>query len=123
MRNRDGFSLLEVIVALAILSIAIVSIMELMGSSLRTVSHAENYSRALLYGRAMMEEAYATSDIEELEGTYDYEKGFAANLTASILEGEEEELPMYEFTVTVNWPPSGKLTLRGMKVIYDTDEE
>ncbi|MFC1769609.1 prepilin-type N-terminal cleavage/methylation domain-containing protein [Nitrospirota bacterium] len=124
-RSSAGFSLLEVIVALAILSVAIVAIMELMGTSLRTVRKAEDYSRALLYGRALMEHAYATNDPEELEGIFDYEDGFSAELDTVKIEGDSEvgEFPMYEVSVTVHWPPTGKLTLVGTKAVYDGDEE
>ena len=56
LRSR-GFSLLEVMVALAILGIALVAIFQLFSVNLRSTQKAEDYTKAIFYARSMLDEA------------------------------------------------------------------
>lgn len=136
-RKSDGFSLIEVIVALVILSVGVVALVDLFSSSLRTVRKSEDYSRALLHARALLDEAYASSDIEGLDGFIEFEDGMSAERTAALVstvEGGESvtetslgnpapvEVSIYEIRVRVSWPPSGSLELSGTKAVYEGEE-
>ncbi len=74
--GQQGFTLLEIIVALAILSLAIVTLMQLSGQSLRLVKSSDDYQQAaqladrLLAGSQPTEENVETGD----EGRFQWER-------------------------------------------------
>lgn len=128
--RSEGFSLVEVLVALAILGIAIVSLMQLFSSSLRTTKKSGDYTIALIHARSLMAEAYATPSIDDIDGSFEFDDGYTATREvteapppAEAAEGEEEIEPspfkFYEIKVTVKWPPRGMTVLKGKRVIYE----
>lgn len=120
-QQSRGFSLLEVMVAIGILSIAIVAVFQLFSISLRSIKKSEDYSKALLYARSIMDEAYALPELHDGVESYDFKNGFKGIRTVS-LKSSEEKIKMRQITVTVSWPPSGKLELKGLKVYHETEE-
>ena len=71
--DRRGFTLLEIVVAMAILSIGLVVIIELFGGGLRLGRTAEEYTKAVGYARMKMEELSMAQSMEEgiQEGEFD----------------------------------------------------
>jgi general secretion pathway protein I len=72
MKNR-GFTLIEVIVALAILGIGLTVIIELFSGGLRLARISEEYSKGVNYARSKMEEVMIQPALEEgtEEGEFD----------------------------------------------------
>jgi len=72
IKNR-GFTLIEVIVALAILGIGLTVIIELFSGGLRLGRTSEEYTKAVNYARIKMEEIISKQKIEEgnEEGEFD----------------------------------------------------
>ena len=72
--NR-GFTLLEVLVAMAILGIGLVIIIELFSGGLRLGRTSEDYTRAVGYARMKLEEISLAQSLEEgiEEGEFDRE--------------------------------------------------
>ncbi len=123
-RRSDGFSLIEVIVAMALMGIALVSLIQLFSGSLRATKKSSEYTRGLIYARSLMDEAYAAPSLEDIEGDFDFEDGYSAKRVVTQLpagEEEEEAPPLYEITVTVTWPPRGKTVLKGTRVVYENE--
>jgi type II secretion system protein I len=60
--RRSGFTLLEVLVALAILGIAIASVLQLMGGSARAAERTRTTTEAVFAAVDLMEEMYALSE-------------------------------------------------------------
>jgi prepilin-type N-terminal cleavage/methylation domain-containing protein len=134
-RGSGGFSLIEVIVALAILGIALVSLVELFSVSLRSTKKSADYTTALIYARSIMEEAYAAPSPEDMGDTFDLGEGYSGERAVREVElpwsGEEEgegngegggdapPFKLFEITVTVTWPPGGKVVLTGRRAVYD----
>ena len=69
----QGFTLIEIIVALAILGIALTVIIELFSGGLRLGRFSKEYTNAVNYARMKMEEIESQENIEEgtLEGEFD----------------------------------------------------
>jgi general secretion pathway protein I len=55
-RNQSGFSLLEVLIAFAIMAISVTLLLRLFSGSSRVVSVAEDYSHAILIAESLIEE-------------------------------------------------------------------
>jgi prepilin-type N-terminal cleavage/methylation domain-containing protein len=115
--EKGGFSLIEVIVALAILGIAVVSLMQLFSGTLRTIKKSDDHSRATIYARSLLDEAYAIPDISDIETDLMFEDGFRAERRVRFITSEEGTL-FYEVVVSVEWP-SGKTEIRGTRAFYE----
>jgi prepilin-type N-terminal cleavage/methylation domain-containing protein len=116
LRGSAGLTLLEVIVALAILGTGITALVQLYSSSLRTTAQAEDYSRAVLEARVLFDEAYSGPWMPE-DRSVGLPGGIRAERTASAVEAADE-LVLYEVTVRATIPGgrifelSGRRTLR-----------
>jgi general secretion pathway protein I len=74
LRTRNqGFTLLEIVVAMAILGIGLVVIIELFSGGLRLARVSEEYTKAAGYARMKMEEVSLAKSLEEgiQEGEFD----------------------------------------------------
>ena len=71
--STTGFTLIEVVVAMAILSVGITVIMELFSGSLRLVRTSGEYTKAINYARVKMEEMTVKPTMNEgiEEGEFD----------------------------------------------------
>ncbi|MBI5632255.1 MAG: prepilin-type N-terminal cleavage/methylation domain-containing protein [Nitrospirae bacterium] len=117
--QSNGFSLMEVMVALAIMAIAVVAIFQLYSRALRSTKKAEDYSKAIFYARSMLDEAYSLSDPTEASGSKEFEKYYKVSRQVVIKsESEDAKAKLYEIMVTVTWPPSGNLQIRGLRSVY-----
>lgn len=122
LRSSKGFSLLEVMVAFAILSVAIVSIIQLYSTALRTTKKTSDYTNAVFYARSMLDEAYSVTDPTELSSSLEFMEGFEGKREVSIVsESEDNSTKLYEVRVTVTWPPSGSLVVKGLRTVYDLE--
>lgn len=100
-RASSGFSLVEIMAALAILSVALVLVIQLFSSSLRTTRHSADKSAAMLHARSLLEEACALPDPESAGGILELDGGMRAEVLV------EEDSGMYEITVSVEGPGGG----------------
>jgi general secretion pathway protein I len=103
MRNNKGFTLLEMMIAMSILTIAVVSIFKLQGQSVRMITSVRFYTQAPLLARLALSqfEAKLVAEDPELEtdsGDFGSDfPGYEFSIIASEIEeceGEDEE---YEF--------------------------
>ena len=123
LRQSKGFSLLEVMVALAILGIAVVAIFQLFSINLRSTQKADDYTKAIFYARSMLDEAYSLVDPSDASASEEYEKKFKVTREVSVAsESENGEVKEYEVTVTVTWPPAGNFRIKGLRTVYAKKE-
>lgn len=121
--QSSGFSLLEVMVALAILGTALVAIFQLFSVNLRSTQKAEDYTKAIFYARAMMDEAYSFVDPSDESASEEYEKKYKVTREVSLhSESEDGKVKLYDITVTVSWPPSGKFSVKGLRTVNVPEE-
>jgi general secretion pathway protein I len=118
-----GFSLLEVMVALAILGIAVVAIFQLFSMHLRSTQKAEDYTKAIFYARSMMDEAFIFVDPSNESASEEFEKRYAARRDVSLTsESEDGAVKVYEIAVTVTWPPSGNFSIKELRTVNVSEE-
>jgi general secretion pathway protein I len=73
---KKGFTLIEVLVALAILGVGLSVIIELFSGGLRLGKTSEEYTKAANYGRMKMEEISTQQDIAEGKEEGEFDDGF-----------------------------------------------
>jgi general secretion pathway protein I len=112
-RGNIGFTLMEVVVSMAILGIALTLILELFSGGLRSAKISEEYTKATWYGKAKMEEILTVQDLSEgvTEGSFDSQYAWRsevkkANPKLSVEEDGQTSLPidLYQIIVRVTWP-------------------
>ncbi len=122
--HRDtgsGFSLLEVMVAVAILGIAVVALFQVFSSGLRGVKKSEDYTRAIIIARSLLDEAYAVKDPAGLDESLEFEGGFNASRDVEEIPDEDGRGAMYIITVRVTWGRNGSFLLKGRRFIPAAD--
>lgn len=121
--RSGGFSLLEVLIALAILGVSVVSVFQLFSITLRSTKKAEDYTRALLYAQSLLDEAFSTANPLEDPVTVSFGGEYRGSRTV-VLKGESDDgsLKMYEITASVSWPPSGNLKIKALRTVNDPEE-
>lgn len=105
--RQSGFSLLEVLVAFAILSMSLGILYQAFSNSLRNVGTSGDYSRAMIIAEARLAEAMADvpinegSDQGEVEGRYQWK----VMVQRYEYEGEEivSRFTPYQVEVVVSW--------------------
>lgn len=107
--GEKGFTLLEVIVAMALFAAGIVMISRLFTGSLRLSAGARDASAGAIYARQRMEEALLAPDPAEGIARGAFGEGYRWELTTSFVPPEEEK-PYDEirYRVTVTWDDGGR---------------
>lgn len=114
---------MEVMVAMAIMAVAVVAVFQLYSRALSSTKKAEDYTRAIFYARSMLDEAYSVSDPSETSGSKEFEKYYTVSREVAVkAESEDNKAKLYEIIVTVTWPPSGALKIKGLRSVYVPEE-
>jgi len=111
--NNDGFSLLEVIVALAIMAMGFVTVLQLFSGSIRSVSLSEQYLKGTTLAHSKMGELEVNNySVTEYEGIFPDEKNYRWQLQisphTSPLNSKENNIQLSEVTLNVLWEDAGK---------------
>ncbi len=104
-RREAGFTLLEVILALAILGIAFALAIELLATGVRSAKASGDYTQAVLLARQKMAEIAVTPNLEGSADGGEFGGGFRWVSGIRPLP-QEEDLPaqLYQVWVRVTWP-------------------
>jgi type II secretion system protein I len=122
--NRKGFTLLEVLVATAILGIAVAVILQLFSANLRAISLSRDYVSASIKAEAKMKEIL-NSDEKISEKSFSEATDDGYRIDVSIAEALKErtenlQVKLLEINLTIRWLRGTKersLTLSTMKVV------
>lgn len=115
MTRQKGFSLLEVIAAIAVLAIAFAALMQVAGSSLSLTSRANERTQAALRARSLLDGAFVMEPVQEgaSDGRFDDTYRWRMNVTRYQPPGD---MPagddgasggMYRLDLDVMWGPDG----------------
>jgi len=121
--KAGGFTLLEILVTLALIGIAITVILQLFSSNLRALSVSKDYVSAAIRAEAKMREILESTDLTEKSWSEVTDEGyrFDAAITETLKERTENlQVRMLEIALTVQWSEGLKtkfLTLKTLKVV------
>lgn len=127
IKFSKGFTLIEVVVALAILGVGLAVIIELFSGGLRLGRTSEEYTKAANYARMKMEEIASQKNIEEGMGEGEFDDAFRWQVDVKkmdilpIEKNSDFKPPVELFQVKVNilWksgPKERSTTIESYKV-------
>jgi len=118
-----GFTLLEVLVAMALLSISLVAIFELFSADLRGIAKSDDYSHAVIMAESKMREILDDNSLEERTWTESTDDGYRIDAVVSSTASERTEnlqIKLLEISLTVSWIKDSKgraFNLKTLKMV------
>ena len=119
-RDSGGFSLVEVLAALFILGVAAVTVLGVFSTNLRSIHKSDRHALATIHARSLLDEALSVGDIEKASGEFDLGEGFWGTRDVELVS-DEHGVMLYAIIVLVEWPPSGRVELRGRKAVVELE--
>ena len=113
-RLQRGFSLLEVLVAFAILSISLGVLYQAFSNSLRNVSAVDHYSRAMIIAESRLAEAVSEMPFREGSDQGEVDDYYRWQVDISRYEEEQDgprsraQYEAYQIEVKVSWGGSNR---------------
>lgn len=112
--SENGFSLLEVIVALAIMAMGFITVLQLFSGSIRSVSISEQYLKATTLAQSKMGELEMNNyRPSEFEGTFANEENYSWQLDISpyttTLNSEINNIQLSEVLLRVFWSEANQV--------------
>jgi len=112
----NGFTLIETLVAMAILSISLVVILQLFSGGLKSSRLSDNHTRAIFHAREKMEEVFLNDNFTDGVTEGKFSDGLEWKVQTLLLkpdQEEEAELPVdifsiFNITVDVRWKEGSK---------------
>jgi type II secretion system protein I len=123
LNGITGFTLLEILVAIAILGIAVTVVLQLFSADLRAISASEDYVAASTKADVKIRELLADDNLSEMSSSEITEEGDRMDISITdALKDRTENLQvrLLEIDVTIHWTRGTKeksLTLRTLKVV------
>jgi general secretion pathway protein I len=112
--NNKGFTLLEVIIAVAIMGISVVLIMQLFSGGLRLGKTSGDYTAAVIHAREKMEEMLIKPETGsgEFDNNYRWQSEVSPFSTV-----ENKDSKLLKISVKVSWPVNKTLELVTLKAV------
>ncbi|MEW5803539.1 MAG: prepilin-type N-terminal cleavage/methylation domain-containing protein [bacterium] len=98
-RRTQGFTLLEVMIAVAILAVGLVTLFRLFSGSLRSTKISADYSKAVMGARMKMDEALGYVYLEDYEESMEKQGEFGTGEENSFLEGYRWQVRDEEYII------------------------
>jgi prepilin-type N-terminal cleavage/methylation domain-containing protein len=123
MGAEQGFTLLEVLVGLAIMGIAVILLFQVFSANLRSIAVSEDYTSAAVKAEARMREVLENAKLAENAWSEVTAEGYRLDIVvAETLNQRTELLPvrLLDVMLTINWKKGTKnksMTLRTIKMV------
>lgn len=106
--RRDGFTLIEVLVSIIILSIVLTVMLQLVSGALYSKRISGDYTQAVFYAREKMEEILLSDNLSEMILSGEFEDGYSWRVDIEYQRPEKEDEAIVQkpildlFTVNVD---------------------
>jgi general secretion pathway protein I len=122
MKNR-GFTLIEIVVAMAILGVGLIAIIELFSGGLRLGRTSEEYTKAVGLARMKMEEFALKENVEEGNEVGDFDQDFRWQVGVKKLDILPAEnftefrppVELYQIKVNIIWKSGSRERSAGIE--------
>lgn len=127
IRSEQGFTILEIMVALVLISIVIVSVVQLSSANLRNLASADDQIDALMHANSKMREILDLDKIEDKSWNETDDEGYSYEITiAENLKERTDSLgvKMEEITLITSWVANNKkkeFILKTAKIVSKAD--
>ena len=124
--GRKGFTLLEVLVALAVMAIAITVVLQLLSADLRSIVRSGDLTSATIKGESRIREILADSSLTEKAWSEITEDGYRMDVAISeVIRERTDNLPvrLMQVALTVRWMEGIReksLSLKTIRVVEKT---
>jgi prepilin-type N-terminal cleavage/methylation domain-containing protein len=121
--SRKGFTLLEVLVAIALLGIAVTVVLQLFSANLRAIATSGDYVSASIKAEAKMREILDDDKLSEKSWSETTDDGYRLDVSINdVLKARTENLQvrLLEIDLIIHWTKGTKdrsLTLRTLKML------
>ncbi len=121
--SHKGFTLLEVLVAIALLGIAIAVVLQLFSANLRAIATSGDYISAATKAEAKMREILDNDELSEKSWSETTDDGYRIDVSINdVLKARTENLQvrLLELDLIIHWTKGTKdrsLTLRTLKMV------
>jgi len=105
-QRERGFTLLEVLVSLAIVGIALTGVMQIFSSDLKGITEADDYVKAAIKAESAMREILDSDELEEGSWVESTEDGYDISVTVKGIEEDRIEdlsVRLLEVTLKFRW--------------------
>ena len=120
-----GFTLLEVLVALTILGLAIVTLLQLSSQGLRLLSLSDDYQQAVLVADRIARSTHALREgvVGGREGRFLWERRVAlVPVAEELTPGAGPRPRLYALSVAVRWGSNRALELASLRAVVEAPE-
>lgn len=123
MNREKGFTLLEILVALALLAIAVTVVIQLFSANLKAIYSSEDYINATIKADSKLREVLSDDNLSERSWSEITDDGYTiyGDVYKTLKERTEDlNLDLLEIDLTVRWMVGSReksITLRTMKVV------
>lgn len=137
--SSPGFTLLEVMVALMIMGVGLVSVLEVFSSSIRLGAKASQRTQAAIYGQNLMDRLFSLEQLEDGELSGELSNGYAWRAQVQEIypaddndrlrpEGDNETdfLHLKDIEVRIMWQENfgqQELVLRALRTVMERPED
>ena len=107
--DADGFTLIEVLVAVIILTICLVVVMELFSGGLRSGRVSDEYIHAIYHAREKMEDILTASELAPGSDSGEFADGLSWNVDIKAIEDEKgkpfpnKNYGLFQINLKVSW--------------------
>jgi len=127
-RRAGGFTLLEVLIAFAILALALAALMQTFGSGMRGVAASERHLMAALVARSLLERVghdipLEPGEVSGEDGAFAWTVSMRRARRADRRGNDQLVIVPYDVTVTVAWSGSRGVTLESYRLAPIPTEE
>ena len=116
----EGFTLLEVLVAMALLSISLVAIFELFSADLRGIAKSDDYSHAVIMAESKMRKILDDDTLKEQSWTESTDDGYRIDAVVSSTASDRTEnlqIKLLEINLKVSWIKDSKDRTFNLKTV------
>ena len=111
--SKNGFTLIEILVAISILAISLVVILQLFSGGLKSSRLSDEYTRGIFHAREKMGEILLAKEVSAGETEGEFSDSFRWKCQIELIENveeDEEKLPfnMFNIKVDIIWDAGGK---------------